>query len=403
MYGLVLEGGGARGAYHIGVYKAIKEMGIEIGGVSGTSIGALNGAMILQDDYDKCYSLWKDISYSMVFKADEEEINKLKELSLSREDLSFLKEKIRKFILDRGLDITPLKKLLDQYIDEEKIRTSGKDFGIVTVNLSQRKSLEMFIEDIPKGDLKKYLLASAYLPFFKFERIDGHLFLDGAFYDNLPFKMLLTKGYTDLIIIRTHAPGLTRKIDLKGSEVNATIISPSDDIGKTYTYESQSSRRNIQLGYYDGLRAFKGLKGHKYYIEAEKNEDFSFNYFLNIGEKEVREIEEILKLPEAPYRRSLFEQIIPKLCSIMSIEETCTYEDLLIQLLEIKAMKLNIKRFKIYKLKEIISILEEENIEVEKEGKTVLEKIIKKVDTIYQFNKEETMLRISDIIFRKRN
>ena len=47
MYGLVLEGGGARGAYHIGVYKAILEEGIEIGGITGTSIGALNGAMIV--------------------------------------------------------------------------------------------------------------------------------------------------------------------------------------------------------------------------------------------------------------------------------------------------------------------------------------------------------------------
>ncbi len=45
MYGLVLEGGGAKGAYHIGAYKAILEEGIEIGGVAGTSVGALNGGL----------------------------------------------------------------------------------------------------------------------------------------------------------------------------------------------------------------------------------------------------------------------------------------------------------------------------------------------------------------------
>ena len=60
MYGLVLEGGGARGAYHIGVYKAILEEGIEIGGITGTSIGALNGAMIVQGDYEICYELWQN-------------------------------------------------------------------------------------------------------------------------------------------------------------------------------------------------------------------------------------------------------------------------------------------------------------------------------------------------------
>ncbi|HMM69555.1 MAG TPA: patatin-like phospholipase family protein, partial [Gudongella oleilytica] len=52
MYGLVLEGGGAKGSYHVGVYKALLEEGIPIGGVAGTSIGALNGAMIVQGDFE---------------------------------------------------------------------------------------------------------------------------------------------------------------------------------------------------------------------------------------------------------------------------------------------------------------------------------------------------------------
>ena len=45
-YGLVLEGGGAKGAYQIGAWKALKEAGVKIKGVSGTSVGALNGALI---------------------------------------------------------------------------------------------------------------------------------------------------------------------------------------------------------------------------------------------------------------------------------------------------------------------------------------------------------------------
>ncbi len=43
MIGLVLEGGGAKGSYHVGAYKAILDEGIEIQGVTGTSAGALNG------------------------------------------------------------------------------------------------------------------------------------------------------------------------------------------------------------------------------------------------------------------------------------------------------------------------------------------------------------------------
>ena len=41
-----LEGGGARGAFHMGVVKAFLEEGYEIGGITGTSIGALNGAIV---------------------------------------------------------------------------------------------------------------------------------------------------------------------------------------------------------------------------------------------------------------------------------------------------------------------------------------------------------------------
>lgn len=69
MYGLVLEGGGAKGAYHIGAYKAIMEEGIEIRGIAGTSVGALNGALIAQEDFEKAYNLWYNMSFSRVINA----------------------------------------------------------------------------------------------------------------------------------------------------------------------------------------------------------------------------------------------------------------------------------------------------------------------------------------------
>ena len=48
--GLVLSGGGAKGAYHVGVIKALYELGIQIDMLSGASIGALNGAVLLSAD-----------------------------------------------------------------------------------------------------------------------------------------------------------------------------------------------------------------------------------------------------------------------------------------------------------------------------------------------------------------
>ena len=52
-YGIVLEGGGARGSYQIGAWKALREAGIKIRGIAGASVGALNGALICMDDLEK--------------------------------------------------------------------------------------------------------------------------------------------------------------------------------------------------------------------------------------------------------------------------------------------------------------------------------------------------------------
>ncbi|MDR7855600.1 patatin-like phospholipase family protein [Tissierella sp.] len=399
MYGLVLEGGGAKGSYQIGVYKALLESGIQIKGVVGTSIGALNGAMIVQGDYEKCYDLWNEIAYSMVADVDDAEIDKIMKLKLVKEDLTFLKEKLKSFISGKGLDITPLKKLLDEYIDEKRIRNSGMDFGMVTINMSDRKPLHLFLEDIPQGKLQDYLLRSAYLPVFKKEKLEGKTYLDGGFYDNLPYKMLIDKGYEDLILVRTHGFGFTRRIDLKGR--NSIIISPSDSIGKSYEYDSSRSKSNIQIGYYDGLRAVHGLKGERYYIEPHKDQDYFLNLLLSLPEENVNKIQEILKLPEMQYRRSLFESIIPKICSILSMENKCGYEELLIYLLERKAEKLNIPRFEIYTFEKLLSKVRNRRIEIEQEELGRIDKLIEKLDILPIFNKDDIILEISDIVFSK--
>ena len=59
--GLVLCGWGGKGAYQIGVWKALKEAGIKPAAISGTSVGALNGAMMILDDYAAAEHIWQNI------------------------------------------------------------------------------------------------------------------------------------------------------------------------------------------------------------------------------------------------------------------------------------------------------------------------------------------------------
>ena len=57
--GLVLSGGGFKGAYQIGVWKALKELGVErFSAIAGTSVGALNAVLIANDDLESAEEVW---------------------------------------------------------------------------------------------------------------------------------------------------------------------------------------------------------------------------------------------------------------------------------------------------------------------------------------------------------
>ena len=71
-YGLVLSGGGAKGSYEIGVWKALKDMGIPIVAITGTSIGALNGAMLVQGDDVLCELAWTNFSVEEIIDINNE-------------------------------------------------------------------------------------------------------------------------------------------------------------------------------------------------------------------------------------------------------------------------------------------------------------------------------------------
>ena len=59
MRAIVLSGGGSKGSYQIGVWKALRKLNIKYDIVTGTSVGALNGALMTQNSYFKAKRLWK--------------------------------------------------------------------------------------------------------------------------------------------------------------------------------------------------------------------------------------------------------------------------------------------------------------------------------------------------------
>ncbi|MGB4438830.1 MAG: patatin-like phospholipase family protein [Sedimentibacter sp.] len=365
MYGLVLEGGGAKGSDHVGAYKALIELGIEIGGISGTSIGAINGALMVQGDYDLLEKVWYDINSYELFDLDEKALTDLKKLNLQEINFSYLMHQSKEILNNRGLDTTKIRALFDTYVDEEKVRNSKVDFGIVTVNMTDKKPLELFKEDIPEGKLVDFLIASANLPAFKMEEMDGKKYLDGGFYDNLPIGLLAKKGYKDIIAVRTMAIGIVRKVKTKG--LNVTYIQPVEGLGGmlgSLDFNREKAEELIKLGYYDTMKVFKKLKGHKFYCIPYEGEfiEVLVSFMVNNKEK-IEKVGKLLGFENVFEERMLFEKIMPRLENILDMKGNYDYEDIVIRLAEKIAEKYDIERFKIYSAKEFLNLTIEKFIE----------------------------------------
>lgn len=346
MYALILEGGGARGAYHVGAYKAIRELNMPIGLVAGTSVGAINGAIFAQGDLDLAEALWQKINMQTLFDIEKNPIENLWHEGFSKEALGKVYEKIGLIFNQGGLDTGPLKKLLSESINEEKLRKASVDFALVTIDLEAKKGLEMYLADIPKGKLIDYIMASASLPVFKTEVIDGKKFLDGGFYNNLPVNLAISKNYDKIIVIRTYALGRTKKMET--GDVEIITVAPQENLGKTLDFEPEIAKHHILMGYYDAMRAFKKLSGSTYYIEHVKNEHYYINYIANIEDDLIQKVAAKMNMEEYAGKRYLFEVLMPRVASLMDLPKNAGYKDLVIGLYETLALSLNLEKFKIY-------------------------------------------------------
>ncbi len=257
MYGLVLEGGGSKGSYQIGACKALRELGIEIGAVAGTSVGALNGAMVVQGDIDLAYEIWSNITPESIIRIPGNGLEDYVGNGFQAGTFKTFIHKIKRIAAEGGLNVEPLVELAKSVLDEEKIRKSPIGFGVVTVDVTARKAVEIYKEEIPKGQLPDYIIASASFPAFKRAVIDGRVFIDGAFYNNLPINMVSSRGFKDIIVLRTYGLGIKRRFDTSGLHI--ITISPKESLGLTLDFSMQTSRKNLELGYNDVFRAFGKL------------------------------------------------------------------------------------------------------------------------------------------------
>ncbi len=323
MIGISLEGGGTKGAYQVGVFKAFKECNIKIDGATGTSIGSFNAAMIIKDDYAGLEKFWltEDLSSIMGF---------IEDMNFKKNNIfDDIKENlipILSIIKNEGIDVEPLRALINSYINEKKIRNSNKDYGLTTYKISEEKSMNLFKEDIPIGKLADYIVASCFLPVFKPIKLDDDsYFLDGGFHDVSPSNMLEEKGYNKIYVVELKAIGVQKK---KHNKAEIIKISPSRSLGSMLNTNRDNFKKNIEIGYYDAIKILKNLDGSKFVFA--KKPKWVYNlltrrvskktlrriraFFMTYNNKDliIKSIEYILSRENATYAKiyNPYEEII---------------------------------------------------------------------------------------------
>ncbi|WP_028973996.1 patatin-like phospholipase family protein [Spirochaeta cellobiosiphila] len=272
-YCLVLSGGGAKGIYHVGAWKALRELKIPCHAFIGNSIGAIVAAFLAQDLHDEIDLVGRTLTIENIMQIPSDLVvnGNLKIDSHKLESFHNFTQHIMK---RKGVDTSPLRELLTKYIDEEKVRKIGHDFGVVTVNISELKPQEIFLDEMEKGTLIDYILASSAFPGFDRPQIQGKSFIDGGIFDNIPYALARKRGYKKIIILDISGIGVNRRPNIQGSQT--VYIKNSMNFQGTFDFNKDSMKRFGELGYLDTLKAFNKIQGHNYFISPNKDAEKEF-------------------------------------------------------------------------------------------------------------------------------
>ena len=253
---LVLSGGGSRGAYQAGAWRALEELGIKFDMVVGVSVGAINGAMVVQNERVFSEDLWRRIEADNVFNVEA-----------GAQPIDYAAEALKQ----GGVSSAPLQKLVDKYVLDDVIRESPIDFGLLTVEMPAYKLHYLWKDDIPVGKIPDYVVASASVfPGVKPKEIDGKHFVDGGAGNSMPIHMAVEHGATKVIAIYLKTPGI---FDLKKELAtcdDTVLIQPYFDLGNFLVFDKDNSARLLRLGYMDAMKAFNVYDGKAYsFIKGE--------------------------------------------------------------------------------------------------------------------------------------
>ena len=269
---LILSGGGARGAFQVGVWKYLQEINWTPDLICGTSIGAVNAAAIGSGmSVEQLIDNWKTHNRSEVYRIKV---------------LPFIGSVLYGKPLKPMLDTTPLRTMLTRQLDLAALRQSPIEIIISTVHLATGR-LHFYNQDVITID---HLMASSAMPIlFPWQPIRGELHWDGGVMANAPLFIALEKKIEEIIVVLLspvgHQPlpppmtlraGLERLFEhfLIGSYQNTmpvfngherlddayqpkiSVVAPSQMLGfaSLLNFSSRQVNRLINAGYHNARR-----------------------------------------------------------------------------------------------------------------------------------------------------
>lgn len=255
--GLVFSGGGAKGSYQIGVWKALRELGLEssITHVSGTSVGALNACFFSIGNFEQAVEAWASLATRDILDVDKGKIDalasKMGDLGIARtvaESALSLFGKSRSggiFSRDR------LSHLIEQEVNFSVIQSSQIQAYATCFEKSTMRA-EYFLMNTQNAEtIKAILLASSAIPvLFESHTIGQKEYFDGGLVDNTPIRPLYDVGIRNFIVVHLSQSGVVDKNEYPGShflEITSVL-----DRGNFLTGTLNFSRLTVQQGIDDG-------------------------------------------------------------------------------------------------------------------------------------------------------
>ena len=279
--GIVFSGGGAKGAYEIGVWKALDELNLagKVTGISGTSVGALNALLFAQGDYDAAVRVWEQVQKKdlikprLPFKA--ESINSIK-CSTGRaktpdEVVTNLYDGIRQFSV--GLFDNNVPRYIDQSITDYSFLRNKLVYSCLSLRgwpVFQNADSELDMEwhrewyvplnVLNKTNIKTFVMASTKIPLVYSKSNTNHMsVVDGGVKDTTPVTPLLNAKFKKIIVVNLdYKKDLECSVIPKEKSIVYNIV-PSGNLKGTLSIDRSLTLGRREMGYEDTIRFLSPL------------------------------------------------------------------------------------------------------------------------------------------------